>query len=181
MTQTCARCGLFHPQNVPCVSQALSLVESPGRAGGRLTAGRPLPHLAYAASRRHERRLPGRGFLARKPPGGIKELRVPAASSAEERQEAEAWFAREAYILSILNHPLVPEFYSSFPEGGTSYIVQEYADGENLNELVRTHGAVFRGSRSRLGHFALRPPQPSAWARRARAVPRSEARQHRAA
>ena len=67
---------------------------------------------------------------------------MPASAGAEERHEAEAWFAREAYILSTLNHPLVPEFYSSFPEGGTSYIVQEYADGENLNDVVRARGPL---------------------------------------
>jgi len=32
----------------------------------------------------------------------LKELRLPAGASAQERQEAEAWFARESYLLSSL-------------------------------------------------------------------------------
>ncbi len=140
MTQTCARCGLFHPQNVPCVSQALALVEPQDELAvdsflaGRYRILRTLHHGGMSVVYLAEDTLLGNRHVA------VKELRVPPSSGAEERQEAEAWFAREAYILSILNHPLVPEFYSSFPEGGTSYIVQEYADGDNLNDVVRSHG-----------------------------------------
>ncbi len=142
MTQTCARCGLFHPQNVPCVSQALALVEQPDELvvdsllAGRYRMLRTLHHGGMSVVYLAEDILLGNRHVA------IKELRVPASSGPEERREAEAWFAREAYILSALNHPLVPEFYSSFPEGGTSYIVQEYADGENLNDVVRARGPL---------------------------------------
>ena len=141
MTQTCARCGLFHPLNVPCVSQALALTDHHDElAAGSILAGRyrimrTLHQGGMSVVYLAEDSLLGNRQVA------IKQLRVPASAGAEERREAEAWFAREAYILSVLNHPLVPEYYSSFPEGGTSYIVQEYVEGENLNELVRTHGA----------------------------------------
>jgi serine/threonine protein kinase len=140
MTQTCVRCGLFHPQNAPCVSQALTLIERHDELAinavltGRYRILRTLHHGGMSVVYLAEDTLLGNRHVA------IKELRVPAAAGAEERHEAEAWFAREAYILSILNHPLVPEFYSSFPEGGTSYIVQEYVDGENLNDVVRARG-----------------------------------------
>ena len=141
MTQTCTRCGLFHPQNVPCVSQTLALVEHGELAADSVLAGRyrilrTLHHGGMSVVYLAEDATLGKRYVA------VKELRVPASAGVDERHEAEAWFAREAYILSILNHPLVPEFYSSFSEGGTSYIVQEFADGENLNDVVRERGSL---------------------------------------
>jgi serine/threonine protein kinase len=72
----------------------------------------------------------------------LKELRLPRNASAEEHREAEAWFARESYILSSLKNPLIPEFFSTFREAGTSYIVQEYVVGENLNDVISTGGPL---------------------------------------
>jgi tRNA A-37 threonylcarbamoyl transferase component Bud32 len=70
----------------------------------------------------------------------LKELRLGALSTEEEAREAEAWFARESYVLSTLRHPLIPAFYSVFREHGHAYIVQEYIEGENLADLVRREG-----------------------------------------
>jgi len=72
----------------------------------------------------------------------LKELRLDAAASEEERLEAEAWFARESYLLSNLSHPLIPEFYSVFREAGRAYIAQEFVEGENLNDYIRRNGPV---------------------------------------
>jgi serine/threonine-protein kinase len=72
----------------------------------------------------------------------LKGLRLPEGATAAERQEAEAWFAREAYLLSNLHSPLIPQFYGAFREGGRSYIVQEYVAGENLDRVVSREGPL---------------------------------------
>lgn len=72
----------------------------------------------------------------------IKELRLPEGAGSEEAHEAEAWFARESYLLSSLRHALIPHFYSVFREAGRSYLVQEYVQGENLEEMVSRHGPL---------------------------------------
>ena len=74
----------------------------------------------------------------------IKELRPDLDTTASDatRAEAEAWFARESYLLSALRHPLIPAFYSVFREGGCSYIVQEYVPGETLEHLVARGGPL---------------------------------------
>jgi serine/threonine protein kinase len=70
----------------------------------------------------------------------LKELRPAEGASPEEAHEAEAWFARESALLSVLRHPLIPTFYSVFREEGRSYIAQEFVPGENLDEAIRTAG-----------------------------------------
>jgi serine/threonine protein kinase len=70
----------------------------------------------------------------------LKELRPAEGASPEEVHEAEAWFARESALLSVLRHPLIPTFYSVFREEGRSYIAQEFVPGENLDEAIRTGG-----------------------------------------
>ncbi len=57
-------------------------------------------------------------------------------------REAEAWFARESALLSMLRHPLIPSFYSVFRDEGHSYIAQEFVPGTNLEELVGREGPV---------------------------------------
>lgn len=72
----------------------------------------------------------------------IKELRLPAGASEDELREAKTWFARESYLLSTLQHPLIPHFYSVFLEEDRSYIVQEYVDGENLEQVIARQGPL---------------------------------------
>jgi len=142
MTETCARCGLFHPAGAACF--ALSAPPPPGwdaPAVGTLLAGRyqllQIIHhggmsVIYLAN---DAFLPGQHVV-------LKELSLPEGTSPEERREAESWFARESYLLSSLRSPLIPRFYSVFQEGGRSYIVQEYVAGENLDQVVRSRGPV---------------------------------------
>jgi tRNA A-37 threonylcarbamoyl transferase component Bud32 len=81
----------------------------------------------------------------------LKELRVRPDATPEEVQEAEAWFARESYLLSNLHHQLIPAFYSVFREEQRPYIVQEYIHGENLDDLVRRQGPVTESQALRWG------------------------------
>jgi hypothetical protein len=81
----------------------------------------------------------------------LKELRECHDATPEEAREAEAWFARESYLLSNLHHQLIPVFYSVFREAQRPYIVQEYIHGENLDDLVRRQGPVTESQALRWG------------------------------
>ncbi len=142
MHETCERCGLFHPATAPCISMNLGVGEQQSiLQPGTLLAGR------YQISRAvhrggmsviylaEDRKLNGREIA-------LKELRLPDGASEDDVQEAEAWFARESALLSMLRHPLIPVFYSVFREEGRSYIAQEYVAGENLEDLVKRQGPI---------------------------------------
>jgi serine/threonine protein kinase len=142
MAEACSRCGLFHTSSGPCLSVSLPA----GEAGGILQSGALLAgryHIARAIHRggmstiylAEDTKLMGRQVA-------VKEMRLAEDASDEERMEAEAWFAREAAVLSSVHHPLIPAFYSVFCESGRSYIVQEYIAGENLEDIVSQHGCV---------------------------------------
>jgi serine/threonine-protein kinase len=62
--------------------------------------------------------------------------------TVEERQEAETWFLREATLLSTLRHPLIPRFYRAIHAHGRRYLVQEYVQGETLDQYLRRQGPI---------------------------------------
>ena len=143
MSMPCQQCGLLHPAGTPCFT--LTLPAQGGAAGlqpGTVLAGR------YAILRTIHRGGMSVVYLAEDRVQGrqvaLKELRLPEEGGADQPgyAEAEAWFARESYLLSTLSHPLIPEFYSVFREGGHSYIAQEYVQGENLQELIARRGPI---------------------------------------
>ena len=142
MTHVCSRCGLFHPAGTPGLALSVSpSTEQNALAVGTLLAGR------YALLHTIHRGGMGVVYLAEDllRQGHqivLKELRLPEGVTPEERREAEAWFARESYLLSSLRSPLIPHFYSVFQEDGRSYIVQEYVAGENLDQVVARHGPL---------------------------------------
>ena len=45
-------------------------------------------------------------------------------------------FSREANILAALNHPGIPKIYDFFTSGQRSYLVIEFVDGHNLEQIV---------------------------------------------
>ncbi len=142
MTDPCPRCGLCHPIGNSCLSLSVATPrEQEVLLAGSLLAGR------YEVSRTIHRGGMGVVYLA----GDLflqghevvlKELRLPPGATAEDRREAEGWFARESYLLSSLRNPLIPRFYSVFQEDGRSYIVQEFVAGENLDQVVRHRGPL---------------------------------------
>jgi serine/threonine-protein kinase len=135
----CPRCHLFHPATAPCPDLARPASEDTILPAGAVLAGR---YRVLAVVQRGGMSLVYRAEDSRVPARrvALKELRV-AAEVATSR-EAEAWFARESYMLSTLQHPLIPAFYGAFHEGGHSYIAQEFIEGENLEALVRRQGPV---------------------------------------
>ncbi len=141
MQTTCSRCGLFHSSDVACpVAGLLGAPDASARQPGALIAGR------YRVLHTIHRGGMSIVYLAedtlqdRKV--ALKELRPSQDASPEEAHEAEAWFARESALLSVLDHPLIPDFYSVFREDGHSYIAQEYVPGMNLDERVAREGPV---------------------------------------
>lgn len=142
MQTTCSRCGLFHPSQAACpVSGLLGAAPSDARQPEEMIAGR------YRVERIVHRGGMSTVYLAvdtllQDRLVALKELRpAPDATPADVR-EAEAWFARESALLSMLRHPLIPSFYSVFRDEGHSYIAQEFVPGTNLEELVGREGPV---------------------------------------
>jgi outer membrane protein assembly factor BamB/tRNA A-37 threonylcarbamoyl transferase component Bud32 len=52
------------------------------------------------------------------------------------RQQRATNFEREAGLLAVLSHPLIPKIFDYFTEGGNYYLVQEFIPGQNLETLI---------------------------------------------
>ena len=63
----------------------------------------------------------------------IKEL-VSDSSDPAKLKEDERNFKQEVVTLADLNHPLIPDVTDNFDENGRYFMVQEYVEGENLEE-----------------------------------------------
>ncbi len=68
----------------------------------------------------------------------IKFLSEQAAAS---RQFTER-FHRATKILALLEHPNLVRAHEAAQQGDTSYLVMEYIDGDNLNDLSKTQGPL---------------------------------------
>jgi serine/threonine protein kinase len=55
---------------------------------------------------------------------------------AQELAYATAAFKREVLILARLSHPNLPRIYDHFEEGGKSYLVMDFIDGETMADLL---------------------------------------------
>ena len=53
-----------------------------------------------------------------------------------EEQKAQERFETEARTLAALKHPGIPDMYGYFTERGRNYIVMEYIEGQNLEQLM---------------------------------------------
>mgnify|MGYP005621044081 CR=1 FL=1 len=70
----------------------------------------------------------------------VKEM-LNTAPNPDVRAVIKANFEREANILASLNHPGIVQVYDFFSEGNRSYLVLEYIDGKDLEDvLVETEG-----------------------------------------
>jgi serine/threonine protein kinase len=65
----------------------------------------------------------------------VKKLRVDFFRE-EDRQQALAFFQREAMVLSSLKHPHIVVIGDYFEEGGSYFLVMEYVEGENLQRKL---------------------------------------------
>lgn len=75
----------------------------------------------------------------------VKEM-LNTATDTQVRAMMERNFEREANILATLSHPGVVRVYDYFSEGDRNYIVMEYIDGKNLEDvLAETEGFLPEG------------------------------------
>ncbi len=72
----------------------------------------------------------------------LKESVVPAGANSEIRLQAEEHLAREAALLSNLNHPNIAKVFDHFVEDGRHYIVLEYIKGQDLRQYIKQNGSV---------------------------------------
>jgi outer membrane protein assembly factor BamB/tRNA A-37 threonylcarbamoyl transferase component Bud32 len=67
----------------------------------------------------------------------VKEM-LNTAADPHVRQIIRTNFEREANILATLSHPSIVQVFDYFSEGNRSYLVLEYVQGRNLEELLNT-------------------------------------------
>ena len=74
----------------------------------------------------------------------IKILQPPSHFSEAQLQTAKMLFDREAEALLDLGgkHPHIPNLYAFFQEKDTFYLVQEFIDGESLEQLLASKGVL---------------------------------------
>lgn len=69
----------------------------------------------------------------------VKEM-LDRFTDPAERAEAVRRFVAEAETLGKLSHPRIPRIYASFNDGGRHYLVMEFIQGEDLDDLVAREG-----------------------------------------
>ena len=67
----------------------------------------------------------------------VKEMFNPTTDPRLQQINAEN-FAREANILATLNHPGIPKIFDFFSEGRRSYLVLEFIDGQDLEQIINS-------------------------------------------
>ena len=69
----------------------------------------------------------------------IKENKPEPFADQATRDQLRDQFYTEAKILAAMNHPNLPKVTDFFIEGGVEYLVMDYVEGENLNDLLDRH------------------------------------------
>src|SRR5579883_2932821 len=134
----CSNCGQRMPPD-QTVQGVPPTVPAPGvRSGSSLTIGTPLQGGRYvikdvlgeggmgAALLATDKRLDNKLVV-------IKEL-ISDTNDPTKRKEDEANFKREVVTLAHLDHPLIPNVTDNFDENSRFFMVQEYIEGENLED-----------------------------------------------
>lgn len=70
----------------------------------------------------------------------LKEVNLPANAEPALKQKAEQLFQREAQLLMKLAHKQIAQVLDHFVEGGRSYLLLEYVNGQDLRQFVQQHG-----------------------------------------
>jgi tRNA A-37 threonylcarbamoyl transferase component Bud32 len=71
----------------------------------------------------------------------LKEAVLPENAIESVRAKASELFAREAQILSKLDHPNIVKVLDYFVEGGRNYMLMEYVPGQDLRQFIKQNGA----------------------------------------
>jgi eukaryotic-like serine/threonine-protein kinase len=114
---------------IPASSPSRSLVVGSRLQGGRYVIKKVLGQGGMgAALLATDIRLDGKSVV-------IKEL-ISDTVDPNQRQDDIRNFKREMSLLAHLDHPLIPNVTDHFQEGARYFIVQEFVDGENLEERL---------------------------------------------
>ncbi len=147
----CSNCGrLIDPAALSSGVSSSSLTVAstqakgitPGGSGGShtLSIGTPLQGGRYVIKKVLGQGGMGAALLAtdkrvNNKPVVIKEL-VSDSSDPEKLKEDERNFKQEMMTLAALRHPLIPAVTDSFDENQRYFMVQDYVEGENLEERM---------------------------------------------
>lgn len=71
----------------------------------------------------------------------LKEAVLPEDAAEKIRVKAFELFAREAELLSKIDHPYIVKVLDHFVEGGRNYMLMEYVPGQDLRQVVKQNGA----------------------------------------
>jgi len=72
----------------------------------------------------------------------LKEMVIKFADHLDQQTRMRT-FEREANLLALLDHPLIPKVYDFFAEANRAYLVLDYIEGNNLEEvLLETNGLL---------------------------------------
>lgn len=139
----CSNCGQRMPvdSTLPGASAIPPTVAASGaRGGSSLSIGTPLQGGRYvikevlgqggmgAALLATDKRLDSKQVV-------IKEL-ISDSNDPAKLKENEANFKREVVTLAHLDHPLIPNVTDNFDENSRFFMVQEYVEGENLEDRI---------------------------------------------
>ena len=77
-----------------------------------------------------------------KHPNTEKIVAIKVLNPQEDSSEGYRRFENEVRAVSKLNHPNIVKAYDAVHEDGFAYLVMEYVDSQNLDQLIRRHGAI---------------------------------------
>jgi len=70
----------------------------------------------------------------------IKEAVIPEDAQESVKSKAKEMFEREAQFLMKLEHPGIVKVYDYFVEGGRTYLMLQYLNGQDIRQFVRQNG-----------------------------------------
>ena len=70
----------------------------------------------------------------------VKEM-INTTTDPRLRQISVDNFSREANILATLSHPGIPKIFDFFTEGQRSYLVLEFIDGQDMEQIINTNSS----------------------------------------
>lgn len=71
----------------------------------------------------------------------LKEAVLPEDASDSVRAKASELFAREAELLTKIDHPNIVKVLSYFVEDGRNYLLMDYIPGQDLRQFTKQNGA----------------------------------------
>jgi serine/threonine-protein kinase len=70
----------------------------------------------------------------------IKEAVIPEDAQESVKAKAKEMFEREAQLLMKLEHPGIVKVHDYFVEGGRTYLMLQYLNGQDIRQFVRQNG-----------------------------------------